>query len=199
MLIMESAINGLLEQKKLERRYHLRLLEIDVSIQKFMDLFLIQCLSLTVVLKKLERRYHPQLLEIDVLIQKFMDLYLILYLSPTVELKKLETINHSKLLESQKLIQKFMDLFLKLCLSATVAITGRKNLQQQNLKKVELLGESHVDGMEVIQILLDHIILILGYIDIVVKMCLLRLMNITESTETLKFLMQTEEDNHFRL
>lgn len=84
MLIMESAINGLLEQKKLERRYHLRLLEIDVSIQKFMDLYLILYLSPTVELKKLETINHSKLLESQKLIQKFMDLFLKLCLSATV-------------------------------------------------------------------------------------------------------------------
>ena len=53
-------------------------------------------------------------------------------------LKNQGEVNHFKLLENNVLIQKFMDLFLKLCLSATVAITGRKNLQQQNLKNVEI-------------------------------------------------------------
>ena len=54
-------------------------------------------------------------------------------------------------------------------------------------------GENNLDGMVVILILLDHIILILGYTDIVEKMFLLKLMNTIKFIEILKCLMHTEE------
>jgi hypothetical protein len=41
MLTMELTINGLLEQKKLKKRYRLQLSEISEWIQKFTDLYLI--------------------------------------------------------------------------------------------------------------------------------------------------------------
>jgi hypothetical protein len=52
---------------------------------------------------------------------------------------------------------------------------------------------NHVDGMVVSLILLDHIILILGYTDIPVKMFLLKHMNITVFTEVHIKLMLVEE------
>jgi len=52
------------------------------------------------------------------------------------------------------------------------------------LKIISFNGwENHVDGMVVSLILLDHIILILGYTDIPAKMFLLKHMNITVFTE----------------
>ena len=53
--------------------------------------------------------------------------------------------------------------------------------------------------MVVSQILLDQIISIHGYIDIVAKMYLLKLMSIIEFTEILKCLMHIEEDNLLKL
>jgi hypothetical protein len=61
------------------------------------------------------------------------------------------------------------------------------------LKTISYNGVSHVDGMVVTLILLDHIILILGYTDILVKTFLLKLMNIIVSTEAHIKLMQLEE------
>jgi len=61
------------------------------------------------------------------------------------------------------------------------------------LKTISYNGLSHVDGMVVTLILLDHIILILGYTDILVKTFLLKLMNITVSTEAHIKLMLVEE------
>ena len=54
-------------------------------------------------------------------------------------------------------------------------------------------GENNLDGMVVILILLDHIILILGYTDIQAKMFLLKLMNIIVFTEAHIKLMLVEE------
>jgi hypothetical protein len=51
------------------------------------------------------------------------------------------------------------------------------------LKIISFNGVNHVDGMVVSLILLDHIILTLGYTDIPAKMFLLKLMNITVFTE----------------
>ena len=51
------------------------------------------------------------------------------------------------------------------------------------LKIISYNGVSLVDGMVVSLILLDHIILILGFTDILAKMFLLKLMNITVFTE----------------
>jgi len=61
------------------------------------------------------------------------------------------------------------------------------------LKTISYNGVSHVDGMVVTLILLDHIILILGYTDILVKTFLLKLMNIIASTEAHIKLMLVEE------
>jgi hypothetical protein len=52
---------------------------------------------------------------------------------------------------------------------------------------------SHVDGMVVSLILLDHIILILGYTDIQAKTFLLKLTNIIVFTEAHIKLMLVEE------
>jgi hypothetical protein len=61
------------------------------------------------------------------------------------------------------------------------------------LKTISYNGVSHVDGMVVSLILLDHIILILGYTDIQVKMFLLKLMSITVFIEAHIKFMPAEE------
>jgi hypothetical protein len=61
------------------------------------------------------------------------------------------------------------------------------------LKTTSFNGVSLVDGMVVSLILLDHIILILGYTDILVKTFLLKLMNIIVFTEAHIKLMLAEE------
>jgi hypothetical protein len=61
------------------------------------------------------------------------------------------------------------------------------------LKIISYNGVNLVDGMVVTLILLDHIILILGYTDIQAKMFLLKLMNIIVFTEAHIKLMLVEE------
>ena len=61
------------------------------------------------------------------------------------------------------------------------------------LKIISYNGVNLVDGMVVSLILLDHIILILGYTDIQAKMFLLMLMNIIVFTEAHIKLMLVEE------
>jgi len=71
----------------------------------------------------------------------------------------------------------------------------RKRMKKSasQLKIISFNGVNHVDGMVVSLILLDHIILILGYTDIPAKMFLLKLMNITVFTEVHIMLTLVEE------
>jgi len=99
------------------------------------------------------------------------------------------------------LIPGFTDIVVKMYLLRLMNIIKYAEIRNFLIQteEIKLHGVNLVAGMVVSQIQLVHTILIHGYTDIVVKMCLLKLMNITEFIKTLKCLLQTQEDNLLKL